>query len=170
MYRQPQCGNTHTAAALHFVAIPGGALPLQPHPLEVTTNTAITVTLIVTERMIIMANRQRSLGINIRVTSAEKKKIVRNAKKCKLTVSEYLRQIAMNVEPKELPSEEIIQSIMRLQKEVSLFEKYAQSSTNENNIKFYRNIADRLSSIQTETLQLLTCSGSKTEVDSDGDD
>ena len=117
-----------------------------------------------------MPNRQRNLGINIRVTPAEKKIIVRNAKKCKLTVSEYLRQIAMNVEPKELPSDEIIQSIMRLQKEVNLFERYAQSSTSENAIRFYREIADRLSTIQTETLQLLTRSGEKSEVKTDGDD
>jgi len=120
--------------------------------------------------MITMANRQRNLGINIRVTPAEKKKIERNAKKCKLTVSEYLRQIAMNAEPKELPSEEIIQSIMRLRNEVSLFERYSQSSTNENNIRFYKNVADRLSRIQTETLQLLTHSESKSEVKIDGND
>ena len=117
-----------------------------------------------------MANRQRDLGINIRVTPAEKKKIVRNAKKCKLTVSEYLRQIAMNVEPKELPADEIVQSIMRLQAIVSLFEKYAQTSTNENSIRFYREIADRLSRIQTETLQLFTHSDEKSEVKIDGDD
>ena len=120
--------------------------------------------------MIIMANRQRNLGINIRVTPAEKKKIVRNAKKCKLTVSEYLRQIAMNVEPKELPSDEIIQSLLRLQAIISLFEKYAQSTTNENSIRIYREIADRLRTIQTETLQLLTRSDSKSEVKIDGDD
>ena len=141
MYRQPIHSNTHTAAAMHFVAIPGGALPLQALPFESTTATAIIVTL--TER---------------------------NAKKCRLTVSEYLRQLAMNVEPKELPSDEIIESIMRLHKEVSLFEKYAQASTNESNIRFYKNIADRLSRIQTETLQLLTHSGSNSEVKSDGDD
>ena len=120
--------------------------------------------------MITMANRKRNLGINIRVTPAEKKKIERNAKKCKLTVSEYLRQLAMNVEPNKLPSDEIIKSIMRLQKEVSLFEKYAQSSTNENNIRFYKNIADRLSMIQIETLQLLTHSVAKSEVNIDGND
>lgn len=170
MYRQPLCGNTHTAAALHSVAIPGGTPPLQPLPLTMTIITAKNMTFIVTERMITMTNRQRNLGINIRVTPAEKRKIERNAKKCKLTVSEYLRQIAMNVEPKELPSEEIIQSIMRLRNEVSLFKRYAQSSTNENNIRFYRNVADRLSRIQTETLQLLTHSTENNEVKIDGDD
>ena len=117
-----------------------------------------------------MSNRQRNLGINIRVTPAEKKKIVRNAKKCKLTVSEYLRQIAMNVEPKELPSDEIVQSLLRLQAMISLFERYSQSSTNENSIRIYREIADRLSRIQTETLQLFTHSTEINEVKTDGDD
>jgi hypothetical protein len=32
MYRQPENRLTIIAAALHFVAIPGGAPPLQPHP------------------------------------------------------------------------------------------------------------------------------------------
>ena len=117
-----------------------------------------------------MPNRQRNLGINIRVTLAEKKKIETNAKKCRLSVSEYLRQIAMKVEPKELPPEEVIQSIMRLQTIVSLFEKYARSSANENSIRFYRDIADRLLTIQTETLQLLTHSKEKCEVKISGDD
>ena len=61
-----------------------------------------------------MANRQRNLGINIRVTAAEKKKIECNAKKCRLTVSEYLRQLAMKNEPKELPSEETYESIAKV--------------------------------------------------------
>ena len=117
-----------------------------------------------------MANRKRKLGINIRVTAGEKKRIERNARRCRLTVSEYLRQTALGIEPKELPSDEIIQSIMRLQSEVSLFEKYAQASTSENGIRFYRDVADRLNRIYTETVQLLTRSAEKSEVNVDGND
>ena len=117
-----------------------------------------------------MANRKRKLGINIRVTAGEKKRIERNAKKCKLSVSEYLRQTALGIEPKELPSEEIIQSVLRLQKEVSLFEMYSQSSTSENSIRFYKDVADRLNRIYTETVQLLTRSAEKSEVNVDGND
>ena len=62
-----------------------------------------------------MPNRQREVGINIRVTEAEKKKIQRNAKKCRLSVSEYLRQLAMGDEPKALLPVEIEQSLLRLQ-------------------------------------------------------
>lgn len=54
-----------------------------------------------------MSNRKRTLGINIRVTEQEKKKIHRNAKRCKLSASEYLRQLANGYEPKELPNDEL---------------------------------------------------------------
>lgn len=53
----------------------------------------------------IMSNRKRTLGINIRVTEQEKTKILRNARRCKLSASEYLRQLANGYEPKELPND-----------------------------------------------------------------
>jgi len=43
--------------------------------------------------------RNRTFGINIRVTEQEKKRIEKYAKKCKLSVSEYLRQLANGYEP-----------------------------------------------------------------------
>lgn len=46
--------------------------------------------------------RNRTLGINIRVTAQEKNSIERRAKKRGLTVSEYLRQLAKGREPQEL--------------------------------------------------------------------
>ena len=46
--------------------------------------------------------RKRTYGINIRVTAQEKTRIERRAKKCGLTVSEYLRQLAQGREPQEL--------------------------------------------------------------------
>ncbi len=46
--------------------------------------------------------RQRIYGINVRVTAQEKTIIERRAKKCGLTVSEYLRQLAKGREPQEL--------------------------------------------------------------------
>ena len=51
--------------------------------------------------------RERNRGINIRVTEQEKKRIERNAKRCRLTVSEYVRQLANGYEPQELPGDEI---------------------------------------------------------------
>ena len=103
-----------------------------------------------------MPNRQRNLGINIRVTPQEKKKIERNAKKCKLTVSEYVRQLAMNKEPKELPSEEMMQSLMRLNDVISAFEKNSEAATADESRRFYKRCAEYIRRIMTETLQLMT--------------
>lgn len=52
-----------------------------------------------------MSKRSRTIGINIRVTEQEKKRIIRNAKKCKLGMSEYLRQLANGHDPQELPND-----------------------------------------------------------------
>ena len=43
--------------------------------------------------------RNRTVGINIRVTVTEKKKVTMLAKKCGLSLSEYLRQRALGYEP-----------------------------------------------------------------------
>ena len=43
--------------------------------------------------------RRRSVGINVRVTVTEKKKVTMLAKKCGLSLSEYLRQRALGYEP-----------------------------------------------------------------------
>ena len=51
--------------------------------------------------------RKRTYGINIRVTGQEKERFTRNSKRCKLSVSEYLRQLANGYEPKELPNDKL---------------------------------------------------------------
>ena len=43
--------------------------------------------------------RNRSVGINVRVSVTEKKKVTMLAKKCGLSLSEYLRQRALGYEP-----------------------------------------------------------------------
>ena len=43
--------------------------------------------------------RKRSIGINVRVTVTEKKKVTMLARKCGLSLSEYLRQRALGYEP-----------------------------------------------------------------------
>lgn len=49
--------------------------------------------------------RNRTFGINIRVTEKEKKRIEKHAKKCRLSVSEYLRQLSNGYTPNEIPSD-----------------------------------------------------------------
>ena len=50
--------------------------------------------------------RKRSIGINVRVTVTEKKKVTMLARKCGLSLSEYLRQRALGYEPGGHPPKE----------------------------------------------------------------
>ena len=43
--------------------------------------------------------RKRSVGINVRVSVTEKKKVTMLARKCGLSLSEYLRQRGVGYEP-----------------------------------------------------------------------
>ena len=54
-----------------------------------------------------MPNRKRTTGINIRVTPEEKKRYARLARRCRLSLSEYLRQVANGYAPRELPTESV---------------------------------------------------------------
>ncbi len=116
-----------------------------------------------------MANRQRNLGINIRVTPAEKKKIESNARKCRLTVSEYLRKIAMKIEPKELPSKEVEGSFLRMKSVIDVLNKESLYDTDPVSSFRLRKTASSLYSIMIETLQLMYQMESK-ETEKDGDD
>ena len=51
--------------------------------------------------------RKRSVGINIRVTVTEKKKVTMLARRCGLSLSEYLRQRALGYEPGGHPPTEV---------------------------------------------------------------
>lgn len=51
--------------------------------------------------------RNRTIGINVRVSENEKKKLQRNAKKSKLTLSSYLRKSGLQQKIYEVPDEKI---------------------------------------------------------------
>jgi hypothetical protein len=51
--------------------------------------------------------RKRSVGINVRVSVTEKRKMTLMAKCCGLSLSEYLRQRALGYEPGGHPSKEV---------------------------------------------------------------
>ena len=102
-----------------------------------------------------MANRQRNLGINIRVTPDEKKKIERNARKCRLSVSEYLRQIAMKIVPKELPAKEIEDSFLRINEVIGAVADMKKQSSDPVMQNFCNDIYADLLKIMVETLQLM---------------
>ena len=58
--------------------------------------------------------RKRSVGINIRVTVTEKKKVTMLAGKCGLSLSEYLRQRALGYEPGGHPPKEVFDVLDKL--------------------------------------------------------
>ena len=58
--------------------------------------------------------RKRSVGINVRVSAAEKKKVTMLAKKCNLSLSEYLRQRALGYEPGGHPPKEVFDVLDKL--------------------------------------------------------
>ena len=58
--------------------------------------------------------RKRSIGINVRVTVTEKKKVTMLARKCGLSLSEYLRQRALGYEPSGHPPTEVFDVLDKL--------------------------------------------------------
>ena len=58
--------------------------------------------------------RKRSVGINARVSVTEKKKVTMLARKCGLSLSEYLRQRALGYEPGGHPPKEIFDVLDKL--------------------------------------------------------
>ena len=117
-----------------------------------------------------MTNRRRNVGINIRVTPEEKKKIERNAKKCRLNLSEYLRQIAMKIVPKELPAKEIEDSFLRINEVIVTVGEMKRHSSDPVIQKYCNEIHASLLRIMVETLQLMRHIYLKPEVKTDGND
>ena len=51
--------------------------------------------------------RKRTFSINVRVTESEKKRLMRTAKRCGLSLSEYLRKVGLNKKLSEKPNEKL---------------------------------------------------------------
>ena len=58
--------------------------------------------------------RNRTVGINVRVTVTKKKKVTMLAKKCGLSLSAYLRQRALGYEPGGHPPKEVFDVLDKL--------------------------------------------------------
>ena len=58
--------------------------------------------------------RKRSVGINVRVSVTEKRKMTLMAKRCGLSLSEYLRQRALGYEPSGHPPTEVFDVLDKL--------------------------------------------------------
>ena len=58
--------------------------------------------------------RKRSVGINVRVSVTEKRKMTLMAKRCGLSLSEYLRQRALEYEPGGHPPKKVFDVLDKL--------------------------------------------------------
>ncbi len=63
--------------------------------------------------------RKREAGINIRVTENEKRRMELNSRRCKLSLSEYLRRLGFGYAVQVIPQKELF----RIYKAVSYLEK-----------------------------------------------
>ena len=71
--------------------------------------------------------RKRKTHINIRTTDKEKERFERNAKKCGLSLSEYLRMLANGYEPRAMPPIEYGELIRVLSGMYGAFMKHGKS-------------------------------------------
>ena len=62
--------------------------------------------------------RKRSVGINVRVSVTEKRKMTLIAKRCGLSLSEYLRQRALGYDPGGHPPTEVF-DVLDIQDEIA---------------------------------------------------
>ena len=70
--------------------------------------------------------RSKTLGINVRVTSAEKEKLSENAFYCGLSLSEYLRRLGLGKNVKAATDEKIYKAfrlLKQLKSDTGLLEK-----------------------------------------------
>lgn len=73
--------------------------------------------------------RERAIHLNLRVTEKEKIIIVRNARKCGLSVSEFLRKLALGYIPKAMPTFEYQQLNQTL---MTLYAAFKENGSQEN--------------------------------------
>jgi len=75
--------------------------------------------------------RARSVGLNVRVSPAEKQQIQTAAGRCGLTLSEYLRQRALGYEPRFHPPQAFFDSLDRLEHLTDQLAQYDTAFANE---------------------------------------
>lgn len=117
--------------------------------------------------------RTRNVGINIRVSEKEKEKIARNAKKTKLSISEYLRKLAVGHKPKELPSEEIQTELIKMKEIIMLLDYQTKMFSGDELkaavIKTVDDIGASLFNVQRLMLHQKTAKNNTTKETLDGD-
>ncbi len=90
---------------------------------------------------------KRDTEIKIRTTKKEKIKIQKNAKRCGLSVTKYLINLANNYQPKEIPSDNFYSTCNYLRELLEIYE----GETDENFNELLKEILSKLYSIYIES-------------------
>ncbi len=69
--------------------------------------------------------KERTMRLDLRVSPQEKKKIEATAKKCGISVSEYMRQRALGFSPREIPPVEFYSVMQNLYRINEKLDKYS---------------------------------------------
>ena len=93
--------------------------------------------------------RKREAGINIRVTENEKRRMELNARRCKLSLSDYLRRLGFGYEVQVFPQKELF----RIYKAVSYLESDADDLSKEQIREQLRDIKAKLLEIYLSVSQ-----------------
>ena len=99
--------------------------------------------------------RKRNTGINIRMTYEEKKEVEKNADICNLSVSEYLRKLALGCEPKELPRKSIYDAMLKLEKEIEELESFLDADQAPEKLLSFKEATRRISNTMRTIWKLL---------------
>lgn len=97
--------------------------------------------------------RERTVHVNLRVTEREKNVIIRNARKCGLSVSEFLRKLALGFIPKAMPPLEYQQLNDTL---MLMYAALKENSTQENAeviVRFVRGLEDEFLNVERRSFR-----------------
>ena len=87
--------------------------------------------------------RNRTIGINVRVSENEKKKLQKNAQKANLKLSSYLRKVGLQQKIYEIPDEELRKIYARI---VELKNEFSYMSNEE--------IKEKIAKMQSDFLDI----------------
>ena len=111
--------------------------------------------------------RKRNTGINIRVTYEEKKSIEKNADICDLSVSEYLRKLALGFKPKELPRKDIYDAMLKLEKQIEDLKSFLKADQDPDKLLSFTESTRKIDNTMKTIWKLLM---SNFEADKEGSD
>ncbi len=96
--------------------------------------------------------RERTVHLNLRVTEKEKNIIIRDARKCGLSVSEFLRKLALGYIPKAMPSFEYQQLNQTLMTLYTAFKENGSQENAEVIVRLVRGLEDEFLNVERSVM------------------